>query len=197
MRWPPKVAARHAVSVGVSLLVLAAGGCGTSEVHRSTSPPERADISIHSPGLLDGATIPARYACTKGIWLPLRWGAVPPDTGELVLYMGSFGERRPTSKNTTYALIVARSMVVGLKPTTHELPAGALPYGAHTLVDAQMPTCPSNPSGREFVFRLYALPRSRRFEHNRLISEAMSNLVERISHEASAIGVLSANYAPA
>jgi hypothetical protein len=179
MRRPGHIVCAIAVVV---LLV----GCGESV--------DRREIALRSPVLQAKGIIPAGYSCTSSMWLPLRWSELPAGTDEAILYMGGFGLPHVRAKGRSFSLVIARSLITGLRPGLRGLTIGGFPDGTHVVTEAGKSLCPPETSGREFVFRLYALPHKRRINASVLNSSELSRLVGQISGEASAEGVLAAAY---
>jgi phosphatidylethanolamine-binding protein (PEBP) family uncharacterized protein len=192
--------ARPLLTLGTLTLIVMLGGCADAH-HPSTTahrPPviKQQEISLQSPVLGAGTRIPVSYSCNEGIWLPLRWGSLPADTRELVLYLGGYSAPRALSGGTTLSLITANSLIVGLKPTLHKLQVGELPAGARVLVEHGVPSCPPRLAGREMVFKLYALPHAERISSRSLSSGSLVELMSQIDRQALGAGILNAAYAP-
>ncbi len=175
----------------VLLLAIAIPGCGGSTKPNANNTPE---IAFQSPVLTAKKVIPARYKCNVNkIWLPVRWGVVPGKTQELVLYMARYTDLKPSSTGTT-ARLLSQALIVGLKPSLHELQAGKLPHGAlvgeYETGGERIPICPSRKGSQGFVFRLYALPS--RLNINK--GQQSASLLARLNSEATAAGTLTAVY---
>lgn len=149
MRQPPKWTLRATLP-----LTLLLAGCGSAGAPVAVKPV--AKISFDSPAI--GKTIPARYTCDgKDVAPPLRWGAVPPGTGTLMLFAVGF---RQTSSSGDSASI--EWAVAGVNPRLHRLDGGRLPPGAYVgLTSAgkrRYSICPKKGTSERYVFGLYALP---------------------------------------
>lgn len=157
-------------TVVVSTVVLA--GCGTSgsaTTSGSRSSDASASVAGSPPAKVTkvmltstaiGASIPARYTCDgSDISPPLRWGAIPARTKELVLFAVGF-EPAIVGK---YSYSVAWA-VSGINPALHSLPAGQLPPGAHVGVASngkrRYSICPPKGQRERYQFELYGLPAS-------------------------------------
>jgi phosphatidylethanolamine-binding protein (PEBP) family uncharacterized protein len=149
---------------------------------------------LQSPVLDPSGRIPAGYVCSQNVWLPLRWGVTPPDTEELVLYVGGFGSPRNFDNGAKFTPLVAASLVVGLSPKLHSLSVGVLPAGTSRLVEAHVPVCPPRIAGREFVFRLFALPRAHYIDKSALRSESPYKLLKKLYREGLAEGEFTTSY---
>jgi hypothetical protein len=128
--------------------------------------------------------------------LPLKWGALPAGTQELVLYIVRFGTPEAVKGGRVKAEIQAESIVVGLKPTLHRLSTGKFPPGAvvgvRPVKDGQT-ICPvANHSRRvqNLLFRIYALPR----KLNLGKGKQPSTLVSRLGAQALEAGTFIAAY---
>jgi phosphatidylethanolamine-binding protein (PEBP) family uncharacterized protein len=199
LRWPSQGIGVHS-TVGLLAIAALVAGCGGS-FHASRSgarsgSTKQQEISFGSPAVSGSKKlIPVRYQCTGArIWLPLKWGAVPPHTGELVLYVGGYGSPRTLAPGRRLALITARSLVIGIKPSMHQLSAGGMPAGAHGLNRLGLPVCPPKHEGQEFVFRLYAISREQKINPDALKSQSPSELLTKISRETLAVGLFTARY---
>jgi hypothetical protein len=168
------------------------GGCG------STKPKTRAidarPFSFDSPALTAEGGIPSRYACNEKIWLPLRWGRLPADAGELVLFAREAGTPTPTSHHSWTADIVAGSAIVGLKSTLHNLAVGRLPSGAVVARERRVATCSARLPGGKYVFTLFATPRawSALREMRRL--KSLRAFLAQVQKEAIAESTFTASY---
>jgi phosphatidylethanolamine-binding protein (PEBP) family uncharacterized protein len=181
-----------------SLLAACGGGRATSPSATAGAKHSpvvaRQVIKVGSPALVAGGIVPRPYTCAQKIWLPLRWGAIPRNTGELVLYMGGFGKTRLLKPGVTLTPITSRIVVLGLKPTLHTLDIGPLPKHALGLTEAGVPMCPHRTSGEKLFFKLYALPRGQRVSLASVNTQSPINILNRVAHDALAIGELTATY---
>jgi phosphatidylethanolamine-binding protein (PEBP) family uncharacterized protein len=155
----------HAGFCALLLSGLALSGCSSS------SEPKAVTIPFKSPALV-GASLPARYTCDgKDISPPMEWGAVPPATKELAVFILGLTPDRATGG---YSTSVEWS-VAGVNPALHRLAAGKLPLGAHLGRDlsvsrkgkaktsrASKPKhysiCPAKGTAQRYQFALYAIP---------------------------------------
>jgi phosphatidylethanolamine-binding protein (PEBP) family uncharacterized protein len=135
---------------------LALSGCGGS------SPAPRAaavKVSFNSPAIT-GHLIPARYTCDgEDMNPPLEWGAVPKDTGELVLAAVGFTPTEPVSND--YRVTIEWALA-GIKPSLHKLAPGEIPRGAIVGESAgerrHFNVCPKKGTTEEYQFMLYGVP---------------------------------------
>jgi phosphatidylethanolamine-binding protein (PEBP) family uncharacterized protein len=174
------------------MLALVLASCGSTS---SPTAPEKPAIRFNSPALVGKGLIPARYKCNvRQNWLPLRWGALPASTRELVLYMVRFGAPKATTGGKVKAEIQAEGIIVGLKPGLHRLPAGKLPRGAvvgvRPISNRAATICPSTGTAQNLLFRLYALPRKLELGKG----SQPSTLVSRLSAQSLAAGTFIARY---
>src|SRR4051794_17645913 len=70
----------------LTVLALAAAGCGSSASPDSAAQDVRDAIALRSPAFANGETIPTRYTCSsRGKSPPLAWSGVPSGAKELAL----------------------------------------------------------------------------------------------------------------
>jgi phosphatidylethanolamine-binding protein (PEBP) family uncharacterized protein len=137
-----------------ALAVTLAGCGGTTD---PTPAKTSARIALASPAIT-GAEIPARYTCDgANIAPPLRWGAVPPAVGELVLFALGVPSGRASIASAPIEWVIA-----GVNPQLHEIAAGALPPGA-VLLEASdgkrhYSICPPKGHTERYAFAVFAVP---------------------------------------
>jgi phosphatidylethanolamine-binding protein (PEBP) family uncharacterized protein len=134
------------------------GASANAQTSKAEHYPKIA-IKLSSPVFSAGNKIPARYTCDGADTSPpLRWGAVPPGTAELALFvLGNDGE--VAGKLPIYWA------VAGLPATLRGISAGRLPPGAivgrNSLGQSRYTICPARGQGlRHYAIGLLALPRS-------------------------------------
>lgn len=134
------------------------GASANAQTSKAEHYPKIA-IKLSSPVFSAGNKIPARYTCDGADTSPpLRWGAVPPGTAELALFvLGNDGE--VAGKSPIYWA------VAGLPATLRGISAGRLPPGAivgrNSLGQSRYTICPARGQGlRHYAVGLLALPRS-------------------------------------
>ena len=180
--------------MGALVLLLALAGCGGAT--DSPSASSKVALSFKSPVLVSGKTIPSRYKCdVANSWLPLRWGALPAGTGELAIYVARFSNLQSGPNGSKRARLLAQALIVGLKPTLHELPAGKLPHGAlvgeYEAGTEHIPFCPPHDASQSFLFELYALP-----GHLNINKGTQGGaLLNKLNSESLGAGTFSASYA--
>ena len=178
---------RRVLTLSLLGLLVALAGCGSGVI----APKPK--IAVVGPRLGRGDSIPARYKCNQNkIWLPLRWGSLPANTHELVIYIARF---RPAEvAGGRQGIPVAQQLIVGLKPTLHQLLVGNLPPGALIgTADSNgkpIPICPTGGAARGFVFELYALPGEQHITKGTRGGE----LTAKLRAEALALGTFIATY---
>lgn len=151
------------------------------------------EVSFSSPVLSARKVIPARFPCASKIWLPLHWGALPPDTGELVLYVGGLGAPRAVATGRRFTPFTGISVIVGLKATLRRLSVGGLPRGAVGVDEKGLPACPATLAGQRFVFTLFAIPRSRALLPH-LTGRTQSSILSKARADATGVGTFTATY---
>jgi phosphatidylethanolamine-binding protein (PEBP) family uncharacterized protein len=177
--------------VSVCIVAVVFAGCGGT-----SGQSKKAKIAFQSPVLVSGKAIPARYTCNaQKIWLPVQWGALPPHTAELVLYIGRYSNSGSVAAGKLVApTLIAQSLVIGLKPTLHGLAAGNPPKGAligyYEVKNKPASLCPPKGATQNFLFRLYALPAKLNISKGSQSGE----LLNKLSSEAAAVGVFAASY---
>ncbi len=162
-------------TVGFCLLaVLLVAGCGagaTSSASNTASSARLHQIVLASPALASNSiAIPARYTCDGAdVSLPLRWGAVPLTTREVLLVLFSV---TPVNQERTRQTV--QWVVAGVPPSVHQLAAGKLPPGAFVGRDAagqsRYSICPARGAHASYLMAVFASPR--RLEHNAGFTDA-------------------------
>jgi phosphatidylethanolamine-binding protein (PEBP) family uncharacterized protein len=187
------VGIRHLSVVSVVLLAIAVTGCGSSTT--GTTTENKATIAFESPVVNTKGFIPAGFKCNAAkVWIPMRWGALPADTKELVIYVARFGVPQRTVGGTARASLLAQELIIGLKPTLHGLPVGKLPHGAligiYEIGNKRASVCPAKGSAQGILFGLYAL------NHRQEISKGAQSgsLLNKLRSEAVAVGSFTAGY---
>jgi len=182
------------LATGASVTILLTGCASQHGTVAERTLTNHQPITLRSPAVLSTGVISSRFRCAKQIWLPLSWNHLPPNTAELVLYIGGYGPRQITAHGTILDPIVAGVIVAGLKPGIHSLKVGALPATAIGVTAANTPACPPRVHGGQFIIRVFALPYRDRISRATLSSEEPLQLLENIAAKASSIGNLSARY---
>jgi phosphatidylethanolamine-binding protein (PEBP) family uncharacterized protein len=153
-----------AVFVSVVLVTaLALSGCGGSG--SSAATPTK--VTFKSAAIVRNK-IPAEYTCDgKNVNPPLEWGAIPSDTGELVLAEVALTPTVPASSNYNARIEWA---VAGIDPALHRLAPGHLPPKAHVGLAAsgkrRYDLCPKKGAIVEYQFMLYGVPTGARVAKN-------------------------------
>jgi hypothetical protein len=181
------------------VLLVSLGACDASTKNSSAPTPStgKPKIEFYSPVLTSANLIPDQYRCARGIWLPLQWGTLPPDTGEVAFYVAGFGRATSLSSGWSLRPVVSASLVVGVKPTLTRLGVGALPSGAFLLNEGPLAMCPTATHGRRFVFRIFAIPHAQRVVRSLMNPYPQSGLLKKLSRDALATGEFTATYGQA
>lgn len=138
-----------ATTAGVATGTISATGASKESLPKAT-------LKVSFPTVAGSDAIPSRYTCDGGNdSLPVTWSGVPANTAELALLVA----RQKSSSNGTFF----DWAVAGLSPTSHGVPAGALPAGAvagrNSFGQDSYSICPPKGSGEElYIVRLVALP---------------------------------------
>lgn len=102
-------------------------------------------------------TIPVRYTCDGTNTTPsFRWGAVPPSTAQLALFLFKIGPSVSGPGSASRVEATIEWAVAGLFPSIHEIPAGRLPHGA-VAGSKRYSICPAKGEVGNYVFQLNAL----------------------------------------
>lgn len=141
-----------------------------------------------------GGAIPRRYSCAQKVWLPLRWGSLPSDTSEVVLYFGGYGTPRTVARGVRVRTLVAAWGVIGLPPSLHRLDVGPLPAHALALSSGRVPACPPDAPGQRIDFKLYALTAAHRVRLGALRGTSAAELLASIRDNARTWGEFDADY---
>jgi phosphatidylethanolamine-binding protein (PEBP) family uncharacterized protein len=187
------VGIRRLSVAGAVLLAAAVGGCGSSTT--GTTAENKGTIAFVSPVVSTKGFIPASYKCNAAkVWIPMRWGSLPADTKELVMYVARFAAPQKTGGGISRASLLAQELIVGLKPTLHGLSVGKLPHGAligvFEIGKKRASICPPRGSSQGVLFGLYAL------DHRQEIGKGSQggNLLNKLRSEAVAVGTFTAGY---
>jgi phosphatidylethanolamine-binding protein (PEBP) family uncharacterized protein len=145
-----------ALSSAIIMVALVLAGCASS----GSDAPARTEVAFKSPAIT-AHTLPASYTCDgKNMSPPLEWGAVPADTGELLLLAVGLTPT-PGTKNYTATIVWAMS---GVSPALHRLNAGQIPSGAHIGLASngkrRYAVCPRMGETVQYQFMLYGVPAS-------------------------------------
>jgi phosphatidylethanolamine-binding protein (PEBP) family uncharacterized protein len=165
VRWPRLRPLCRAIAISSSVaLSIASAGCGSGGA--STAATKLPAIAFGSPSIIGNRasgkapTIPARYTCDgKDTMPPLGWGAVPPGTAELALFIFKVERSVPNSTGGGVAVSVEWA-VAGLSPKIHAISAGKLPHGA-VAASKRYSICPPKGKSGIYIFQISAV--SRRF----------------------------------
>jgi hypothetical protein len=188
--------------LGVALLVCGCGG--------GTAAPPRSKISLESPAVGADGVISPRVSCGAGtIWLPLKWGALPSGTKELVLYFGWFKDE---GKGGERRIVVPFGSVIGrIKTSIHGTAANTLPPGASWSYFT-LNNCQPVREGQDYLVELFALDHPPHAIPNPLKVGFVTGITEealgmgrfaggsaqatKLSEEALAVGHFTATYGP-
>ncbi|MFC7327390.1 YbhB/YbcL family Raf kinase inhibitor-like protein [Marinactinospora rubrisoli] len=179
---PASPASRHrggrrtsAATGGVAVLMAVVTGCGV--LPTGANAPTSDDITVTSPMIREGETIPERYTCAgAGVSPPLRWSGLPPETESLAVLVD---DTEATGGARVYWT------VFGLDPENPELPEGSVPQPAHqaqnSAGDADYePPCPEEGhEDHEYRFTVYALSEDVPLSDGAPLDEALGAIAAR------------------
>lgn len=152
--------------------------------------------------------ISPRVSCGAGtIWLPLKWGALPSGTKELVLYFGWF--RREGERGKRRVAVPFGSIISNIKPSVHGIAANTLPPEAAWSYFT-LNNCQPVREGQHYLVELFALDHSQRAVPESLNASFVTGITEealgagrfagnsksvtKLSKEALAVGRFTAIY---
>jgi phosphatidylethanolamine-binding protein (PEBP) family uncharacterized protein len=138
-------------SLGALVVASILVGCGQPS-------PDRSTIRFESPAVRANGVISPDFRCGGGsIWLPLEWGPVPPDTKELVVYLGRFV--RPTGTGSRRLRVPFGILITNIDPSTRGIPTNTLPPESVPLTYRTFNSCPPARKGQNVLLQLFALER--------------------------------------
>jgi hypothetical protein len=191
--------------IGVLATGLLVCGCG-----QGSSASISSTIRFESPAVQSNGVISPRVSCGAGtIWLPLKWGALPDGTKELVLYFGWFKDG--TGTGGQQIKVPFGSVINKIEPSALGIAANTLPPESEWQYFT-LNNCQPEREGQNYLVELFALdhpqravpePLNARFVTG-ITEEALgtgryggdSGSVTRLSEEALATGHFVATYGP-
>jgi hypothetical protein len=163
--------------LGVLAIVLMLAGCGES------SSEESAKIRFESRAVLPNGEISPSYECGFGsVWLPLKWGSVPPETEELVLYFGRFKEN--AGAGSPKIKVPFAILITDIDPTVREIETNTLPEGVVPVVYKIPNSCPSARNGQNIVMQLFALDGERQLTAEGVFPSLDKESVAQLTEDA-------------
>jgi hypothetical protein len=192
-----------------ALLVFA--GCGGASSGNSATDPgapsETSPIHFKSPGVRANRLIRSNVNCGAGsLWLPLKWGPVPPGTKELAVYIGRF--KYVEAGGTRKLVVPFADLISHVNPSVRGIAANTIPEGAAWSHFGQ--NCLPVRRGQKILQEVFALDRTRperpmkRGLAKRLTEEALAEgkagagprSPGRLTEDAAGIGRFTAIYGP-
>ncbi len=145
---------RAAISCATLIAALPLAGCGSS----SSALQPGVAVHFQSADVPAGRAIPARYTCDgKNVAPSFEWGAVPSNTGELVLLVVGL---KPSAIANKFSVSIEWALA-GINPQIHKLAAGQVPPGAHVGLASSgrraYSICPKKGVLEAYQFALYAV----------------------------------------
>jgi phosphatidylethanolamine-binding protein (PEBP) family uncharacterized protein len=162
---------------GLLLLGLFLAGC--SNTAKGPTQGGLAVIKLSVPSLSPHGQIPAEFTCDgRNVSLPLKWGAVPAGTREMVLVVANytFVKGRPKLEFVNWG-------VAGVNPAAHTITAGTLPPGSVVARNgyrrADYSICPSRAHlTRNYAIQLFALSQNVTVKRGFNVEHLMKKLEE-------------------
>lgn len=129
----------------------------------SQASPDSSTIRFWSPAVRPNGVVSPLVSCGAGtIWLPLKWGAVPSDTEELVLLITRY--KKETVAGSTRFKVPFAALVGKIKPTTHGIEANTYPPGVALAGSYGPISCPPARKGQKIMYELFALDHTLQLE---------------------------------
>lgn len=166
---------------------MVAVGCGDSQSGSDSSQDSRsssekratrespARIRFESPAVRADGVVSPRFECGGGsIWLPLRWGAVPPETEELAVYLGRFVPRK--GAHSQRLSVPFGIFITNIDPSIRGIPTNTLPAESSYVTYKPFDSCPRERRGQNILLILFALERPVRWRS--LSSDAVVGFTE-------------------
>ena len=170
-RHPPK-----ALAAGLSLLALVSvlNGCGSSDA--STAAGGGRSIRFESSAVrADGVIDPSTRCGSGSLWLPLKWGAVPPGTKELAVYIGRFKYEKV--HGNLKLVVPFADLVYHIKPSRRGNAANTIPEEAAWSFFGDL-SCPPVRKGQSILQQVFA------FDHPRYRRELTQAKATQLTEEA-------------
>lgn len=189
------------VALGILVVVGALGGCGSIEPSTATVGAAEV-IRFESPAVRQDGLIASTTRCGSGsLWLPLKWGPLPPGTKELAILMSRF--KYESSGGRVRLAVPFADLVYHIKPGRSGNAANTIPEGAAWSFFGL--SCPPARKGQGILQEVFALDRAR--YRRELTQESATNLAEEalgmrppgaaqpLGHDLVGVGRFVATYA--
>ncbi len=176
------------------------GGCG------SNGTPETSTIHFKSPAVGADGVIRADYECGAGtLWLPTKWGPIPPQTEELAVYIGRFKYKKVDGEKKL--VVPFADLISHIKPSVRHIAANTFPPGISWSALGSN-SCPTARLGQNILMELFAFDQSTSSRElnsrvaTRLTEEALSGsdaesrVPGRLTQDAAGRGQFIATYGP-
>lgn len=162
------------VALGILAVAVALGGCGSAEPSTATAGTGDRVIRFESPAVGQNGIIAPITRCGSGsLWLPLKWGPLPPGTKELAIYIGRF--RYENSEGHLRLVVPFADLVYHIRPWRSGNAANAIPEGAAWSFFGSL-SCPPVRKGQAILQEVFALNRTR--YRRELTQESATHLTE-------------------
>jgi hypothetical protein len=161
-------------TLGILAVAVAFSGCGSAEPSTATARGGDRVIRFESPAVGQNGIIAPTTRCGSGsLWLPLKWGPLPPGTKELAIYIGRF--RYENSRGRLRLVVPFADLVYHIKPWQSGNAANTIPEGAAWSFFGSL-SCPPVRKGQKVLQEVFALNRTR--YRRELTQESATHLTE-------------------
>ena len=172
--------------LGILAIGLMLVGCGQASSDGSTITRSKVDsskIDFWSPAVDADGVISSEYSCGGGtFWFPLKWGSVPGDTKELIVFIGRY--KNDTVDSPEGLTVTFGGQVAHIGPKIHGIEANTFPSpevipayfeGSHSCAIQ---------NGETYLLKLFAL------DHLREVPSASlsAGFVTGLAEEALGVG---------
>jgi hypothetical protein len=191
------------VTFGILAVVGAVSGCGSTEPSTATAGAADRVIRFESPAVGRSGLIAPTTRCGAGsLWLPLKWGSLPPGTKELAIYIGRF--KYESSGGRLRLVVPFADLVYHIKTGRSGNAANTIPEGAAWSFFGPL-SCPPIRKGQKILQEVFALNRTR--YRRELTQESATHLTEEalgmrppgdaqpLGHDLIGVGRFTATYA--
>jgi hypothetical protein len=146
-------------TLGILAAVGAFNGCGSAEPSTAAAGASDRVIRFESPAVRRNGIIAPTTRCGSGsLWLPLKWGPLPPGTKELAIYIGRY--KYENSGGRLRLVVPFADLVYHIKPWRSGNAANTIPEDAAWSFFGPL-SCPPVRKGQKILQEVFALNRTR------------------------------------